>query len=60
MTKIDLTDIIPAATIMIVSVAASTTTGAPLDEKEVERVQRCDFASWHAQSARVATSRACL
>jgi len=38
MAQVDLTDIIPAASIMIVSVAASTTTGVPLEEAALVKV----------------------
>ncbi len=41
----ELTDIIPAASIMIASVAASTTGGAPLDDTELAKVLHgCDMA----------------
>lgn len=45
MMQVDLADIIPAASIMIVSVAASTTTGAPLEEAELNKITNaCDMA----------------
>lgn len=41
----DLTDLIPATNIMIVSVAASTTTGDPLEEAEWLKIAKaCDIA----------------
>eukprot|EP00026_Physarum_polycephalum_P006675 Phypoly_transcript_06726.p1 GENE.Phypoly_transcript_06726~~Phypoly_transcript_06726.p1 ORF type:complete len:512 (+),score=126.15 Phypoly_transcript_06726:118-1653(+) len=45
LTQVDLTDLIPAASIMIVSVAASTTTGEPLEEAEWLKIAKaCDMA----------------
>lgn len=42
-TLIDLTDILPAAIIMIVSVTASTTEGTPIDDEQMSRViEACD------------------
>ncbi|XP_001625346.2 U4/U6 small nuclear ribonucleoprotein Prp31 [Nematostella vectensis] len=37
-TKVDLTDILPPATKMVISVTASTTQGEKLDDEEIERV----------------------
>lgn len=45
MTQVEFTDILPAATIMVVSVAASTTTGKILDEVQLTRVMdACQMA----------------
>ena len=43
MTLVDLTDILPSASVMIVSVTGSTTSGQPLSETELhECFQGCD------------------
>lgn len=45
LTQVDLTDLIPATSIMIVSVAASTTTGEPLEDAEWLKIAKaCDIA----------------
>lgn len=45
LTQVDLTDLIPASSIMIVSVAASTTTGEALEEAEWHKIAKaCDIA----------------
>jgi U4/U6 small nuclear ribonucleoprotein PRP31 len=45
LTVVELNDIIPAATVMVVTVAASTTSGKALDDEEFKRViDACDMA----------------
>jgi U4/U6 small nuclear ribonucleoprotein PRP31 len=44
-TRVDLSDILPAATIMVVSVTASTTQGSVLEENELQIIlEACDMA----------------
>ena len=47
MTLVDLSGILPANVIMVISVAASTTSGKKLSEEEIVRVnEACDEALW--------------